>query len=85
MYVLDEPSAALDPVAESNMYDMIANAMSRKTTVFVSHRLASTRFCDEILFFDKGVIVQRGTHEALMRQRGGYATLYEAQAAFYRS
>lgn len=85
MYVLDEPSAALDPVAESNMYDMIANAMSRKTTVFVSHRLASIRFCDEILFFDKGVIAQRGTHEALMRQRGGYATLYEAQANFYRS
>ena len=85
MYVLDEPSAALDPVAESNMYDMIANSMAQNTTIFVSHRLASTRFCDEILFFDKGVIAQRGTHEALMRRRGGYAALYEAQANFYRS
>lgn len=85
MYVLDEPSASLDPIAESNMYDMIANTMSRNTTIFVSHRLASTRFCDEILFFDKGVIAQRGTHEVLMCQKGGYATLYEAQANFYRS
>lgn len=85
MYVLDEPSAALDPIAESKMYDMIARSMSHNTMVFVSHRLASTRFCDEILFFENGVIAQRGTHEALMRQHGGYATLYEAQANFYRS
>ena len=85
MYVLDEPSASLDPIAESKMYDMIARSMSHNTMVFVSHRLASTRFCDEILFFENGVIAQRGTHEALMRQHGGYVTLYEAQANFYRS
>lgn len=85
MYVLDEPSAALDPIAESNIYDMIANSMSGNTMIFVSHRLASTRFCDEILFFEKGFITQHGTHETLMRQHGGYARLYEAQANFYRS
>ena len=85
MYVLDEPSAALDPIAESNIYDMIANSMSGNTMIFVSHRLASTRFCDEILFFENGFITQHGTHEALMRQHGGYARLYEAQANFYRS
>jgi ATP-binding cassette subfamily B protein len=83
-YVLDEPSAALDPLAERNLYTMFAQTMEGRTMLFVSHRLASTTLCDEILFFSQGVIAERGSHEELMGLGGGYAALYEAQARFYR-
>ena len=83
-YVLDEPSAALDPLAERNLYAMFAQTMEGRTMLFVSHRLASTTLCDEILFFSRGVIAERGSHEELMGLGGGYAALYEAQARFYR-
>lgn len=83
-YVLDEPSAALDPLAESRMYAMFAHTMQGRTMIFVSHRLASTTLCDEILFFRQGGIAERGSHEELMHLGGGYASLYEVQARFYR-
>ena len=84
LYVLDEPSAALDPIAESNLYKMFAQSMQGKTIVFVTHRLASTAQCDEIFYFDKGEITEHGTHKELMASKGGYAVLYEKQAVFYR-
>ena len=82
--MLDEPSAALDPIAESNLYKMFAQSMQEKTIVFVTHRLASTAQCDEIFYFDKGEITEHGTHKELMALKGGYAVLYEKQAVFYR-
>lgn len=82
--ILDEPTAALDPLAESRMYEEY-DAMSReKTTIFISHRLASTRFCDRIIFLEDGKILEEGSHEALMEKKGAYFTMYEAQSAYYQ-
>ena len=84
LLVLDEPTAALDPLAENDIY-MKYNEMTRgKTSVFISHRLASTRFCDRIIFLQGGVIAEEGTHETLLRQGGGYAELFEVQSRYYR-
>ena len=85
LYVLDEPSASLDPLAESRLYNMFSQSMQGRTIVFVTHRLASTSQCDEIFFFDKGGITEHGTHKELMTLQGGYAALYEKQAVFYRN
>lgn len=80
---LDEPTAALDPIAENDIY-MKYNAMTAgKTSIFISHRLASTRFCDRILFLKDGVITEEGTHEELLRLGGGYAELFEVQKYYY--
>ena len=82
--VLDEPTAALDPIAENDIY-MKYNEMSRnKTSVFISHRLASTRFCDRILFLQDGVIAEQGTHEELLALGGEYAKLFQVQARYYQ-
>lgn len=84
MLVLDEPTAALDPLAENDIY-MKYNKMTRgKTSVFISHRLASTRFCDRILFLRDGVIEEEGTHEQLLANGGGYAELFHIQARYYQ-
>ena len=84
MLMLDEPTAALDPLAENDIY-MKYNEMTRgKTSVFISHRLASTRFCDRIIFLRDGVIAEEGTHETLLKQGGGYAELFEVQSRYYR-
>ena len=81
---LDEPTAALDPLAENDIY-LKYNEMTRgRTSVFISHRLASTRFCDRILFLDHGVIAEEGTHEALLARGGGYAHLFEVQSQYYQ-
>lgn len=82
--ILDEPTAALDPVAEAEIYskfDMIAND---KTAVYISHRLSSCKFCDEIVVFHQGQLIQQGTHEALLAEsRGKYYELWNAQAQYY--
>lgn len=82
--ILDEPTSALDPVGESNLYHDFEKLMKGKTTIFVSHRLGSTKLADEILVIDGGKITERGTHEALMAQKGQYAEMFEAQRVWYQ-
>jgi ATP-binding cassette subfamily B protein len=84
--VLDEPTAALDPIAEEEIYGNFSNITDDKTAIYISHRLSSCRFCDEITVFDNGGIVQKGTHESLVKDEGGkYAELWNAQAKYYRT
>ncbi len=82
--ILDEPAAALDPIAESEMYEKYDAMLQAKTGIFISHRLSSTRFCDRILFMEKGRIVEEGDHEYLMKQDGAYARMFALQARYYR-
>ena len=82
--VLDEPTAALDPIAEAKVYSDFSNLVGNKTAVYISHRLSSCRFCDEILVFDKGGIVQKGSHDELVKIKDGkYCELWNAQAQYY--
>jgi len=82
--ILDEPTAALDPIAEAAVYENFNTLTQNKTSVFISHRLSSCRFCDEIAVFDHGMLVQEGTHDALVGETGGkYAELWSAQAKYY--
>ena len=82
--VLDEPTAALDPIAESDMYQKYNEMAAGRTSVYISHRLASTRFCDRIVYLKDGGIAEEGTHEALLALSGGYADLFEVQSRYYR-
>jgi ATP-binding cassette subfamily B protein len=82
--ILDEPTAALDPISENHLYETYDEVMKNKSTVFISHRLASTRFCNRILLIDHGSIIEEGTHEELLSQKGKYYDLFEAQAKYYR-
>ena len=81
--VLDEPTAALDPIAESGMYEKYHELSAGKTTVFISHRLASTRFCDRILLLEEGRITEEGTHGELLKRNGKYAQMYRVQSKYY--
>ena len=82
--VLDEPTAALDPIAEAQVYAGFSGMVGDRTAVYISHRLSSCRFCDEITVFDQGRIVQQGTHDELIRDPGGkYYELWTAQAQYY--
>ena len=82
--ILDEPTAALDPVAEAEVYETFHDITKGKTAVYISHRMSSCKFCDEILVLDHGNLCERGTHQELLEQRGIYAELYETQAEYYR-
>lgn len=82
--VLDEPTAALDPIAENDIYRKYHEMTNGKTSVFISHRLASTRFCDRIIFLEHGKITEEGTHESLLEREGAYAKLFEVQSRYYR-
>ena len=82
--VLDEPTAALDPLAEREIYESFDSLTENKTAVYVSHRLASTRFCDTIAMFDDGKLVEYGTHEELMGLHGRYEEMFHIQAKYYR-
>ena len=82
--ILDEPTAALDPVAEAEVYSKFNDIVGDRTAIYISHRLSSCRFCNEIVVFDQGRIVQKGTHEELLGDENGkYAALWSAQAQYY--
>ena len=81
--ILDEPTAALDALAEDRMYREFKNMIHGKTAVFISHRLGSTRFCDKIAMFEDGTIVEEGTHEELMAKNGKYAYMFGIQSQYY--
>ena len=82
--ILDEPTAALDPIAEAAVYENFNDLVKEKTAIFISHRLSSCRFCDEIAVFDHGCLVQRGTHDTLVNDESGkYSQLWHAQAKYY--
>ena len=82
--VLDEPTAALDPIAENEVYEQYRRMAAGKTSLFISHRLASTRFCDRIVLLRDGGIAEEGTHETLLAAGGEYARLYEIQSCWYQ-
>lgn len=82
--ILDEPTAALDPIAESDMYQKYNQMTQGKSSVYISHRLASTRFCDRIILIDEGRIAEEGTHEALLKAGGKHAGLYGVQSKYYQ-
>ncbi len=82
--VLDEPTAALDPLAESEMYEKYYSMTQDKTSIFISHRLSSTQFCDRILYMENGRICEEGSHESLLAREGSYARLFHTQARYYR-
>ena len=85
MIVLDEPTAALDPFAEARVYEDFSLMVEHKTAIYISHRLSSCRFCDEITVFDSGRIVQKGTHTELVKDKTGqYFALWNAQARYYQ-
>ena len=82
--MLDEPTAALDPIAEAELYEKYGDMTSGKSSVYISHRLASTRFCDRILFIEDGGIAEQGTHDELLAKGGRYAELFEVQSRYYK-
>lgn len=84
MLVLDEPTAALDPIAESSMYEEYKTATQGKAALFISHRLASTKFCDRILFLEDGRIAETGTHDELLQKHGKYAEVFAVQSQYYK-
>jgi len=82
--VLDEPTAALDPIAEFEIYSKFNEIVGDKTAIYISHRLSSCRFCDDIAVFHEGELIQRGSHETLIAVRHGkYYELWNAQAQYY--
>ena len=83
--LLDEPTAALDPISEYEIYRGFDRIAERTTAIYISHRLSSCRFCEKIAVFHEGRIVQTGSHEALLKDEGGkYLELWNAQAQYYQ-
>lgn len=82
--LLDEPTAALDPIAENEIYQKYNEMTHGRTSVYISHRLASTRFCDRIIFLADGNIAEEGSHDELMALGGGYCNLFNVQSKYYR-
>ena len=83
--ILDEPTAALDPISEAEIYERFREMVADKTSVYISHRMSSCRFCDEILVFEHGTVTERGTHEELLEKQGMYRQMWMAQAQYYTS
>ena len=82
--ILDEPTSALDPIAESKIYEEYNSMAAEKTSVFISHRLASTKFCDKIMFLDDGQIAETGTHDELIKKGGKYREIFDIQSHYYQ-
>ena len=81
--ILDEPTASLDPISESQLYERFNNIICNKTAIYISHRLASAKFCDNIVVFKEGQIVESGTHSDLMAIGGVYNEMFSKQAEYY--
>ena len=84
MVILDEPTAALDALAEAEIYENFSKLVKDKTTIFISHRLASTKFCDKIALFNKACLQEYGTHDELMRLKGEYYKMFVIQGQYYQ-
>lgn len=82
--LLDEPTAALDPIAENDIYMKYSEMTKGRTSLFISHRLASTRFCDRIILIAGGRIQEEGTHDGLLALGDEYANLYTVQSRYYQ-
>ena len=85
VFIMDEPSAALDPVSEAQLYEKTNTLLGEKTMIFISHRLSSCCFCDRILVLRDGVLLEEGSHEQLLKLGGEYRKLWEAQAGYYQA
>lgn len=85
IFILDEPTAKLDPIAENELYQKYSALTEGKASLFISHRLSSTRFCDRILYLEQGTVRESGTHEQLLQLGGAYARLFETQSRYYKS
>lgn len=83
LLLLDEPTSALDPLAETAVYEQYHRLSQGKTTIFISHRLASTKFCDRIIYYENGQVKEDGTHDELMKENGAYAGMFEIQSQYY--
>jgi len=81
--ILDEPAAALDPYSEAEIYEHFDELVSNKTAIYISHRMSSCKFYDQILVIDGGTVAESGTHESLLAKGGIYASLYQTQAQYY--
>ena len=84
-YILDEPTSTLDPIAENSFYSKIKNDLADKTLLYISHRLSSTIMCDNILVLSNGQVLEQGTHEELMNNKGLYYLLFNEQAKYYKN
>lgn len=84
LLILDEPTAALDPIAENALYQKLGEAVKGRTCIYISHRLSSTRFCDRIILLEHGRVLEEGTHESLMAGNTRYAQFFEIQSRYYR-
>lgn len=82
--VLDEPTSALDAIAEQNLYESFDRMIGDKSAVYISHRLASTRFCDKVAMFEDGNVIELGSHDELMKKDGAYAHMFNVQAQYYQ-
>ena len=84
MVIMDEPTAALDALAEAEIYESFSSMVQGKTALYISHRLASTKFCDKIALFDKSGLREYGTHEELMQKKGEYYHMFMVQGKYYQ-
>ena len=84
MVIMDEPTAALDALAEADIYESFSNLVKGKTAIYVSHRLASTKFCDRIALFDQDGLKEYGTHDELMEKKGLYYEMFVVQGKYYQ-
>jgi len=83
LVILDEPTAALDPKSEAEIYEKFQELVQNKTSIFISHRMSSCKFCDRIIVIDKGMIIEEGSHKELLQNNGMYAKMWNAQAQYY--